>query len=355
MTKKAVGRSTSRLALTALDRKLVRDLWASRGQALAIALVIGAGIAVFLSMFSTFDSLDLTLRTYYERSRFGDVFASLKRAPLSRAADIAAVPGVAQVEPRVVVDVTLDVPGLAEPAIGRLISVPAVAAPHAVRRRAPEGALHRGGEARRGAGQRDVCDCARLRAGRLRRGDHQRPPPGPADRGPGAFARVHLPDPAGRAAAGREALRRVLDGRPGAGVGIQHVRRVQRRRGEAHARRVGAGGDRAGGPAPRTRLRGPRRDPAIAATVELVPGQRTGAAADVRRLRAGDLPGRGGLSAERGALTHRAGPAGADRRPQGARLRQRGSGVALREVEPRRGRCRGRRLASHSGLGSDGP
>ena len=109
--------------MTALNRKLVRDLWGARGQALAIALVIGAGIAVFASMFSTFDSLDLTLGTYYERTRFGDVFASLKRAPLSLAADIAAIPGVAQVEARVVVDVTLDVRDLPEPAIGRLISV----------------------------------------------------------------------------------------------------------------------------------------------------------------------------------------------------------------------------------------
>jgi putative ABC transport system permease protein len=125
----AAVRTSGRPGLTALDRKLLRDLWASRGQALAIALVIGAGIAVFASMFSTFDSLDLTLRTYYERTRFADVFASLKRAPLSRAADIAAIPGVAQVEPRVVVDVTLDVRGMSEPAIGRLISVPAVRRP----------------------------------------------------------------------------------------------------------------------------------------------------------------------------------------------------------------------------------
>ena len=115
--------------MTALNRKLVRDLWGARGQALAIAFVIGAGIAVFASMFSTFDSLDLTLGTYYERTRFGDVFASLKRAPLSLAADIAAIPGVAQVEARVVVDVTLDVRDLPEPAIGRLISVAAAGRP----------------------------------------------------------------------------------------------------------------------------------------------------------------------------------------------------------------------------------
>ncbi len=110
--------------LRALDRKLLRDLWGMRGQAAAIALVIAAGIAIFVAMASTFDSLNLSLRTYYDRYRFADVFASLKRAPLSLASRIERIPGVAAVETRVVVDVTLDVPGMSEPAVGRLISMP---------------------------------------------------------------------------------------------------------------------------------------------------------------------------------------------------------------------------------------
>jgi putative ABC transport system permease protein len=108
-----------------LNRKLLRDLWQVRGQVLAIAAVVGAGIALYVSLFSTFDSLDLTLRTYYDRYRFGDVFISLERAPMAVADELAALPGVARVEARVVVDVTLDVPGLKEPAAGRLISYPA--------------------------------------------------------------------------------------------------------------------------------------------------------------------------------------------------------------------------------------
>jgi putative ABC transport system permease protein len=112
------------VTISALDRKLFRDLWQARGQAAAISLVIGAGIALFVLMLSTFDSLQLTERVYYDRYRFADVFASAKRAPLTLADQIAAIPGVAQVETRVVVDVTLDVPDLAEPAVGRLISVP---------------------------------------------------------------------------------------------------------------------------------------------------------------------------------------------------------------------------------------
>ena len=118
-----------RRPISALNRKLLRDLWHVRGQVLAIAAVVGAGIALYVAMLSTFDSLDLTLRTYYDRYRFGDVFVSLERAPLSVGDELATLPGVARVETRVVADVTLDVPGLDEPAAGRLISIPAGSRP----------------------------------------------------------------------------------------------------------------------------------------------------------------------------------------------------------------------------------
>lgn len=111
--------------MRALTKKLWRDLRHLRGQAVAIALVIAAGVAIYVVMESTLVSLDLTQRTYYERYRFADVFASAKRAPLSHAAEIAAIPGVAQIETRVVSDVLIDVPGLVEPAVGRLVGIPA--------------------------------------------------------------------------------------------------------------------------------------------------------------------------------------------------------------------------------------
>ena len=110
--------------LRALDRKLIRDLWAMKGQSLAIASVIAAGVAMFVTYLSNFDSLQRARAGYYETARFEDVFALLKRAPSSLEARIAALPGVESVATRVVADVTLDVPGMAEPAIGRLISVP---------------------------------------------------------------------------------------------------------------------------------------------------------------------------------------------------------------------------------------
>jgi putative ABC transport system permease protein len=110
--------------MLAINRKLFRDLWHVRSQALAIALVVAAGVSMFVLLLSTFDSLSLTQQSYYERYRFGDIFASLKRAPLSLAPDIAAIPGVAAADERVVVDVSLDLAGVDAPVSGRLISVP---------------------------------------------------------------------------------------------------------------------------------------------------------------------------------------------------------------------------------------
>lgn len=110
--------------MRAIHRKLLRDLWSIRSQALAIGVVITVGVMVFTMYLSTFRSLRLTQETYYERYRFAEVFAGLKRAPLSLMERIEAIPGVQRVQARVVAYVTLDVPGLTEPATGQLVSVP---------------------------------------------------------------------------------------------------------------------------------------------------------------------------------------------------------------------------------------
>ncbi len=115
--------------ISALDRKLLRDVWEMKGQALAIAAVIGAGVTMFITYLSTFDSLERTLNVYYERQRFADVFVSVKRAPQRLEARLADIRGVETVETRVVANVTLDVPGLTEPATGRLVSLPAAGRP----------------------------------------------------------------------------------------------------------------------------------------------------------------------------------------------------------------------------------
>ncbi len=113
------------IRISALNRKLVRDLLAMKGQALAIAMVVAAGVSMYVMYLANFESLQSTRAAYYDRQRFADVFASLKRAPQRVADEIAALPGVSAMETRVVASVTLDLEQLDEPASGRLVSIPA--------------------------------------------------------------------------------------------------------------------------------------------------------------------------------------------------------------------------------------
>lgn len=110
--------------MKALTRKLLRDLSAMKAQVFAIALVMTSGLAIFIALLSTLQSLEASQNAYYDRYRFADVFAQPRRAPETLATEIARIPGVQEVETRVVTDVVLDVPGLSEPATGRLISIP---------------------------------------------------------------------------------------------------------------------------------------------------------------------------------------------------------------------------------------
>jgi putative ABC transport system permease protein len=112
------------MTMRALDRKLWRDLAAIKGQAAAIALVIGCGVAAFVMALTVLVSLKHTRERYYEQQQFADVFAPLKRAPDKIADRVAEIPGVARVHPRVQALVTLDIPEVTEVVSGLLLSVP---------------------------------------------------------------------------------------------------------------------------------------------------------------------------------------------------------------------------------------
>ena len=112
-----------------LDRKLLRDLRRIWAQALAIALVMASGVATFVLASGAYHSLDETRAAYYLRYRFAHVFAEVRRAPKAIVEQIETIPGVAAAEARITKLALLDVEGLAEPATGRAVSVPDLAAP----------------------------------------------------------------------------------------------------------------------------------------------------------------------------------------------------------------------------------
>lgn len=115
--------------MRALERKLLRNLWALRAQGLAIALVVAGGVATFVMSLAALDSLRLTQVEFYREHRFADVFADLKRAPEPLAARLGEIPGVAVLETRVRAPVNLRVEGYDEPVTGQVLSIPDGAQP----------------------------------------------------------------------------------------------------------------------------------------------------------------------------------------------------------------------------------
>jgi putative ABC transport system permease protein len=106
-----------------LDRKLLRDISAMRGQVITIALVVAAGVAVFVASISTYDSLRSSRELFYSEARFPQIFVTLKRAPLSLVAQLNEISGVVAVEPRIVRDVIVDWPSSALPVSARIVSI----------------------------------------------------------------------------------------------------------------------------------------------------------------------------------------------------------------------------------------
>jgi len=86
----------------------------------SIALVIACGIGAFIGSFSTHESLIWSREHYYDSARFAHLFANAKRAPESLAAKMRDIPGVQEVETRVVRDAQLSIEGVLPPMIARL-------------------------------------------------------------------------------------------------------------------------------------------------------------------------------------------------------------------------------------------
>jgi len=110
---------------SAINKKLLRELWQLRGQMLSIALVVATGIMTVTTMRGSYDVLIDAQQSYYRESRFADVWASLKRAPELLQRKIEFIPGVSAVETRITFFATMNLEGLDAPAQAQFVSLPA--------------------------------------------------------------------------------------------------------------------------------------------------------------------------------------------------------------------------------------
>lgn len=111
--------------MKAIDTKLLRDLNGLRGQVLTICLLVASGVAGYVAMQSAYRSLFASRDAYYSAYRFADVFAMTKRAPKQVATRLREVPGVSQLETRLVEAIRLPLPGDTRREVtGQIVSLP---------------------------------------------------------------------------------------------------------------------------------------------------------------------------------------------------------------------------------------
>ena len=107
-----------------MTRKLMRDLWMMRGQGIALATVIGCGVAIFLMMNGTHGSLLQARESYYASFRMADGWAPVRRAPNALIDHIKTIDGIRRAEGRISSGAILNIDGILEPVTAKLISLP---------------------------------------------------------------------------------------------------------------------------------------------------------------------------------------------------------------------------------------
>jgi putative ABC transport system permease protein len=110
--------------VSALGKKLRRDLLRLKGQVITIALVLACGFLAMIMLRSTYLSLLAARDTYYADYRFGDLFARVERAPDHVGRRLESLPGVASVYTRIVEEIMVPLASEPDPVTGRIVSIP---------------------------------------------------------------------------------------------------------------------------------------------------------------------------------------------------------------------------------------
>ncbi|MCX7708768.1 MAG: ABC transporter permease [Clostridia bacterium] len=105
-----------------LNRKLVRDLWQSKGQFISVLIVVIIGVMFYSGINAAFKNLSGASEKYYREYRFGDLWANFYRAPENIEEKMKSLPFVKMATGRIIEDVKIGISD--ENAIVRLITLP---------------------------------------------------------------------------------------------------------------------------------------------------------------------------------------------------------------------------------------
>lgn len=108
----------------ALDRKLIRDLFRTKGLLLAITSIIAVGVMCYVTLQSAYHNLNGAKQDYYRQCRMADFWIDVKKVPLPELADLEDVPGITEIHPRIHFPVTVDLEHVPHPINGAVLSLP---------------------------------------------------------------------------------------------------------------------------------------------------------------------------------------------------------------------------------------
>lgn len=106
-----------------LDRKLLRDLLRLRASILGILAIIALGVACLVALASAYQNLQAAKDDYYARSQLAHFWIDIRRAPLAIVDDLAAVPGVLSIQPRIISETNITLEGVIEPITAQVVSL----------------------------------------------------------------------------------------------------------------------------------------------------------------------------------------------------------------------------------------
>ena len=113
------------MQLSRLNLKLLRDLRATRSQALGLLVAIVLGVGLFQTTYLTVQNLDVTYVLCYDTLHFADFTVAVNPTSNDLVYKIRAIPGVREVTGRIVADAKIEQPHAEIPSVlGRLISLP---------------------------------------------------------------------------------------------------------------------------------------------------------------------------------------------------------------------------------------
>ncbi len=110
--------------MSILNRKLRREFRGAALRLLAITSIIAVGVGAYVEMDSCHQNLVDARDRYYAQCRMADFWIDLKRAPLADLHQIATLPGISEIRPRIQFFATVDLEGETELLNGQIISLP---------------------------------------------------------------------------------------------------------------------------------------------------------------------------------------------------------------------------------------